>query len=150
MGVELTPNGTYGAAIPNIPRPIMKVVFGLLSTFIKLRGGRILDLITTGSKSGIAHRVPLSWFSDGDNAWLIVGSMGGAAKHPAWYFNMVRNPDKVWIEVDKDKIQVQGESLKGAAYDTAWNKIVAAAPNYGAYKGQTDRQIPVVRLTPKN
>jgi deazaflavin-dependent oxidoreductase (nitroreductase family) len=91
----------------------------------------------------------LGWFADGNNAWLIVASMGGAAKHPAWYFNLARNPDKVWIEVDKRKLQVQAESLKGAAYDNAWNQIVAETPTYGGYKEKTDRHIPVIRLTPK-
>jgi len=121
-----------------------------VNTIIKLRGGRILTLTTTGAKSGNEHSVPLGWFPDGDNAWLIVASAGGAAKHPAWYFNLARNPDKVWIEVDNRKLQVQAESLKDAAYDKAWNQIVAEAPNYGPYKEKTDRHIPVIRLTPKN
>lgn len=149
MGVELTPNGTYGPTLPNIPRPLQKVVFGLMNTFIRLQGGQILTLTTTGAKSGIERSVSLAWFPDGDNAWLIVASAAGAAKHPAWYFNLARNPDKVWIEVNNRKLQVQAESLKDAAYDKAWNAIVAKAPNYGGYKEKTDRHIPVIRLTPK-
>src|SRR4051812_1414465 len=107
MGVELTPSGTYGATMPNVPRPLQGLMFGLVSAFIKLRGGHILNLTTTGAKSGKERRVPLGWFPDGDNAWLIVGSAGGAAKHPAWVYNLARNPDKIWIEVDNRKIHVQ-------------------------------------------
>lgn len=31
--------------------------------------------------------------------------------------------------------------------DRAWARIVALAPGYGKYEQQTDREIPVVRLT---
>ena len=149
MSVEITPKGSYGATMPNLPRPLMPVMYGVINIFIKLQGGRILTLTTTGSKSGNEHSNPLGWFPDGDNAWLIVASNGGAAQHPAWYFNLARNPDKAWIQVDGRKIQVQSESLQGAAYDKAWNVIVAKAPTYAGYKTKTDRHIPVIRLTPK-
>src|SRR5258708_21049227 len=115
MGVELTANGTYGATMPNLPRPLQKVMFGLFNTMTKLSGGQILTLTTTGAKSGKEHRVALGWFPDGDNAWFIVASAGGAAKHPAWYYNLARNPNKVWIEFNSPKINVKPESLDGAA-----------------------------------
>jgi deazaflavin-dependent oxidoreductase (nitroreductase family) len=149
MSVEITPKGSYGATIPNFPRPLMKVVFGMMNTFIKLQGGHILTLTTTGAKSGKEHSVSLGWFPDGENAWLIVGSNSGEAQHPAWLFNLARNPDKVWIQVNGRKIQVQPESLQGAAYDKAWKQIVAKASNYAGYTTKTDRRIPVIRLTPK-
>lgn len=150
MGVELTPNGTYGQNMPMPPRFLRGIMYGLISFMLTRQGGHLLKLTTTGAKTGKEHTVPLGWFADGENAWLIVGSNGGAAKHPAWFYNLARNPDKTWIEIDNRKIPVQPESLKGAAYDKAWNEIAAVAPNYGAYKEKTDRLIPVIRLTPKN
>jgi hypothetical protein len=44
----------------------------------------------------------------------IVASAGGAARHPAWYFNLARNPDKVWIKVDGRTLQVQVDSCHPA------------------------------------
>ena len=149
MGVEITPHGSYGPTMPNIPRPLRRIMFGLVSLSLILKGAKILRLTTTGAKTGKEHTIPVRWFPDGNDAWLIVGSAGGAAKHPGWVFNLARNPDKVWIEVDKRKIQVQPQSLKDAAYDKEWNRIVTEAPSFGAYKEKTDRLIPIIRLTPK-
>ena len=151
MTVELTPKGTHGVNM-NVPRPMWKIIQGILSLAVRLRGGQLLSLITVGAKSGRTHTVPLGWFPDsaGGNAWLIVASYAGAARHPAWYVNMAKNPDKIWIEVDKRKLKVRAESLKGAEREAAWRRIVAAAPNYSGYQKQTDREIPIVRLRPES
>ena len=152
MPVDLTPKGTHGTNM-KMPRPMWKVIQGILSLMTRLRGGRLLSLITVGAKSGRTHTVPLGWFPDAapeTNAWLIVASYGGAARHPAWYVNMAKNPDKVWIEVDNRKVKVTGESLKGAEREAAWRRIVAVAPNYNTYQEKTDREIPVVRLRPES
>ena len=151
MTVELTPKGTHGVNLPKMPRAVWKVFQSFLSLAVRLRGGQLLSLTTVGAKSGRTHTVPLGWFPDsaGGNAWLIVASYAGAARHPAWYVNMAKNPDKIWVEVDKRKIKVRGESLKGAEREAAWQRIVAAAPNYREYQTKTDREIPVVRLRPE-
>jgi deazaflavin-dependent oxidoreductase (nitroreductase family) len=109
----------------------------------------LLALTTTGAKTGNQHTVQLRPFPAGDNAWLIVASFGGAAKHPAWFVNMAKNPDKVWAEIGSRKLKVRPVSLTGAERDKAWARIIAAAPSYAEYQGQTDREIPIVRLTPE-
>ena len=92
--------------------------------------------------------MPLSYFADGKDAWLVVASLGGAAQHPAWYFNMAKNPDQIWVTIKGRKRRVRAELLKGAERAAAWQRITAVAPNYKGYQEQTDREIPVVRLTP--
>lgn len=152
MSVELTPSGTRGFKVPTVPKllrkPLNGLLYALLNRAVRRRGGQLLALTTVGAKSGTAHTVPLSWFPDGDNAWLVVASYGGSARHPAWYINMAKHPDQVWIELGGRKIRVRPESLKGSAREQAWQQIVAVAPNYAQYQRQTDREIPVVRLTP--
>jgi len=118
----------------------------------RLSGRHLLSLITVGAKSGRMHTVPLGWFTDASgeaDVWLVVASYGGSARHPAWYVNMAKNPDKVWVEVDHRKAKVTADSLKGAEREAAWQRIVAAAPNYRAYQSKTDREIPIVRLRAK-
>ena len=78
----------------------------------------------------------------------MVASFGGTPKHPAWYVNMARNPDRIRVTLDGRTIRVRAESLAGAERAEAWNAIVAAAPGYAPYQSQTDREIPIVRLTP--
>ncbi|HUS17393.1 MAG TPA: nitroreductase/quinone reductase family protein [Chloroflexia bacterium] len=148
MSVELTPSGARGRNIPRLPRPVMKMVQLLLSIRVRMAGGRLLNLTTAGSRTGKLHTVPLSCFQDKNGAWLVVASFGGTAKHPAWYVNMAHHPDQVWMERGKQKTQVVAESLNGEERAAAWRHITAAWPGYLAYQEQTDREIPVVRLTP--
>ena len=146
MSVELTPRGTRGAKVPKLPQPLMKLLLPIGNTLLRLRGAKLLELTTTGARSGAPRTVTLGWFPDGEDAWLVVASYAGAAQHPAWYVNMAKHPDQVWITVGGRKIHVRPESLKGAERAEAWRRIVAQAPGYAGYETKTDREIPVVRL----
>jgi len=149
MTVELTPNGTRGTHMPQIPRvmrPLRKPIFGLVNFFMRLRGTKLLNLTTVGDRSGREHTVALGVFPYKNNDWLVVASYAGAARHPAWYVNMAKNPDKVWADLGKGRVKVEPESLKGAEREEAWRRIVSVAPGYGGYKEKTDREIPVIRL----
>src|SRR6202795_462807 len=64
-----------------------------------MMGFPVVLLTTKGAKSGQERTVTLGGFADGDDAWLIVASKSGAADHPAWFNNMVKNPDDIWLEV---------------------------------------------------
>src|SRR5262249_32668586 len=79
--------------------------------------------------------------------WLIVASLAGAPRHPAWFFNMAKNPSDIWLEVGTERFKVGGESLEGQERTEALARIAAIAPRYGTYQQKTDREIPVVRLT---
>jgi deazaflavin-dependent oxidoreductase (nitroreductase family) len=148
VSVELTPQGTRGAKMPKLARTMMRVMNGVVFHAMRLFGQRVLRLTTIGSKTGQSRTVTLGWFPDGASAWLVVASFAGVAKHPAWYVNMAKNPDKVWIELDGRRLKVRPESLKGDQRADAWRRITAAAPNYATYQVNTDREIPVIRLTP--
>jgi deazaflavin-dependent oxidoreductase (nitroreductase family) len=112
------------------------------------RSGRHALLITTvGARSGEQRVAFVARFDEGDGRWLIVGSVGGAAWNPAWVHNLAANPDKVWIEVGRDRFKVRPEILAGEERAAAWKRIVAEAPQFGSYEHKTDREIPVVRLT---
>ena len=107
----------------------------------------IVLLTTKGAKSGLERTVTLGGFADGDDAWLVVGSQGGAATHPAWFRNMVQHPDEIWLEVGSRKMKVRGDSLTGREREEALARIVKESKQYAGYEKKTDRQIPIVRLT---
>jgi deazaflavin-dependent oxidoreductase (nitroreductase family) len=86
-------------------------------------------------------------FPEGDDAWLIVASKGGAASHPAWFYNLAAHPDQVEVEVEGRKTAVTPQTLTGEERATAWQRITRERPNFASYETKTDRQIPVVRLT---
>src|SRR5260370_33676791 len=50
-----------------------------------------LILTTVGRKSGKERDTPLFYFIDGDR-FIIIGSNGGAPKHPIWWLNLQANP----------------------------------------------------------
>jgi deazaflavin-dependent oxidoreductase (nitroreductase family) len=154
MTVELTPSGTRGDRMPRPPGPLIGVVDALGAAAYRRFGERmriaglpLLLLTTYGAKSGARRRSMLGWLPEGDDSWLIYATAGGAARHPGWYFNLARNPDRVWIDVGKRHVKVRPESLKGVEREAAWRRVVEKSPRYGGYEQKTDRQIPVVRLT---
>ncbi len=146
MSVELTPNGTRGVNRPRMSGSVAKMFQGIAPFFMRLGGMSLLTLITTGAKSGKERSIVLGKFPGGENTWLITATNGGSARHPDWYYNLVKNPDKVWIQEGKQRIKVRPESLQGSEREAAWQRIVAAAPSYAGYQKQTDRQIPIIRL----
>jgi deazaflavin-dependent oxidoreductase (nitroreductase family) len=117
---------------------------------MRINGQPLILLTTIGAKSGERRQTLLNRFPDGQStrSWLVTATAGGSAAHPAWFINMARNPDKVWVEVDGREMRVRPESLNGVERDEAWRRIVELAPSFGPYAHTTDRQIPVVRLTP--
>jgi len=154
--VEIPPKGTRGAGMPAMPGWLMRGGLSIFMGAFRLSGGRmkmggvpLLILTTVGARSGHTRKVPLTWFPDSPAAAdrrLVVASLGGAANHPNWFYNLARNPDKVWIEVGKQKLKVRPETLTGAERDEAYRRVVAAYSGYGGYEQKTDRLIPVIRL----
>jgi deazaflavin-dependent oxidoreductase (nitroreductase family) len=78
-----------------------------------------------------------------------VASAAGAPKNPAWYYNIAAHPDKVHIETAGRKVAVTAEQLHGAARDEAWKQITTSAKRFAQYQQKTDRELPVIRLTPR-
>ena len=155
MAVELTPNGTYGARMPTLPRPLTNIAIRLNVAFFRLLGNRmrvqglpLLLLTTVGARTGQRRHTVLGGFDEGGGTWLIVASGAGSARHPAWYYNLAKHPDDVAIEIAGHTTRVRAESLRGTEREAAWQQVVARAPGYRPYATKTDREIPIIRLTP--
>ena len=146
---EIPPPGTRGTSLRGAP--IWHLVMGLFAGLYRLLGGRLIGrrlllLETIGARSGRQRTAMLFRFTEGDGRWLVIGSNAGAARHPAWFINLARNPDQFSVQVGRERVKVRPELLAGAERTEAWQRILAAAPGYGRYEGQTDREIPIVRL----
>jgi len=153
VAVELTPNGTRGQSMPPFPGPLV-ALFARINVLIyklfarrRFMGFKLLLLTTVGARTGTVRHATLGCFPEDDNTWLIIASAGGTARHPGWFFNLARNPDKASIEFEGRKTRVRPESLTGAARDAAWQRIIAEAPQYASYLEKTDREIPIIRLS---
>ncbi|MHB8395059.1 MAG: nitroreductase/quinone reductase family protein [Candidatus Dormibacteria bacterium] len=157
VGIEVPPRGTRGAGAPaffnRLFAPMMRLQIARYRRTKGLEqpsmmGFPAIVLTTIGARSGQRRTVPLGGFPDGLDAWLVVASAGGGARHPAWFLNMAKHPDQVWIEVGSRKLRVAGQSLHGQEREAALARIAEISPRYGHYQTKTDREIPIVRLRP--
>ncbi len=151
MSFNKTPGGTRGAWTPG-SNPVARFANKAMTRWHRRSGDRfggmdLLYLTTTGAKSGQQRQSTVARFADGDDAWLIVASAGGSARHPAWYHNIAAHPDQVWIEFGGQRTRVTPVQLEGEDRDRAWQRITASQPRYAGYETKTDRGIPVIRLT---
>ena len=108
-------------------------------------GDRLLLLTTRGAKSGRAHTTPLAYTRDGDK-YVIIASMGGAPRHPAWYHNLVAHPDAE-VEVGTERFKVHATPLpSGPERDRLYEAQAQLMPGFRSYQEKTTRIIPVVLL----
>jgi F420H(2)-dependent quinone reductase len=108
--------------------------------------GRLLILHTTGRRSGQRRKTPLSYTKDGDT-YIVIGSDGGSPHHPDWYLNIQDDPNAE-VDVNGRRSRVRAETVTGAERERLWRQAVASYGGYAGYQARTDRQIPVVRLSP--
>ena len=101
---------------------------------------------TTGARSGQLRRAVLGYLEDGPDAWLVIGSKGGAPRNPGWVHNIASNPSATIVTADGNRIPVRGERLEGLAEERAWARIATEAPEYVTYRSRTGRSIPIIRL----
>ena len=111
-------------------------------------GFSVVTLTMKGAKSGLQRTTQVNGFADGQNAWLVVASNAGARTNPAWFVNLVKNPDDIWLKVGRRNLKLRGELLTGAARLAALRRVAAMSPQYGEYQEQTDREIPIIGLRP--
>jgi deazaflavin-dependent oxidoreductase (nitroreductase family) len=101
---------------------------------------------TTGARSGLTRRAVLGYLEDGPDAWLVIGSKGGAPTNPAWVHNLATNPSATVVLADGERVPVRCQRLEGADEERAWDRIANEAPEYVTYRSRTHRSIPIIRL----
>ena len=113
----------------------------------KLGGGaHMLILTTIGRKSGQERSTPLFNFRDGEN-YVIIASNGGARAHPTWWLNLQANP-QAKIQLGPRVINVTAKTADAEERKRLWAIIDANYKNFVAYQKRTQREIPVVILSP--
>ena len=107
-------------------------------------GSPILLLTTTGRRTRQPRTWPLTYLPEGDRL-IIIASNGGQPNHPAWYLNLLANP-QVSIQLG-DRIRTMiAHPTEGEERARLWSRVVEEYPAYAEYQRKTDRQIPVVVL----
>lgn len=121
----------------------------------RLTGGRVAGrlghveqvlLTTTGRTTGRPRTTPLA-VTVVDDRLVLIASDGGADRDPGWYRNLVAHPDVV-VQRGVARRPLRARTASGAERAELWSAAVANYAGYAAYQRRTDRQIPVVVLTP--
>lgn len=112
----------------------------------ELNGMRVILLTSVGAQTGKIRKTPLMRVEH-NGEYAVVASMGGAPKHPTWYFNLVKNPH-VELQDGPQKADYTAREVTGDEKAQWWERAVAAYPPYAEYQQKTTRQIPVFVLSP--
>jgi deazaflavin-dependent oxidoreductase (nitroreductase family) len=112
----------------------------------ELNGRPVILLTTIGAKTGKVRKTPLMRVEH-NGEYAVVASLGGAPKHPVWYFNIKANP-RVELQDGAATSDYEAREVFGEEKAAWWERAVETWPDYAEYQKKTDRQIPVFVLTP--
>ncbi len=114
----------------------------------RMSGQSVLLLNTVGRKSGVPRTTPVNYYPDGER-YVLVASNWGKGSHPAWYLNLMQQ-GAATIQVKNRKLRVRAMPAEGEEYQRLWRYVTGLNDFYVRYQKQTQRQIPLVILTPEN
>jgi deazaflavin-dependent oxidoreductase (nitroreductase family) len=104
-----------------------------------------IRLTTTGRRSGKPRDVTLYGFDD-DDRLVVVGSLGGAARDPAWAHNLRAHP-RASVRRGKTESQVHAREVTDPDERARlWDLVTGAFPLYAQYQRKTTRTIPLFVL----
>jgi deazaflavin-dependent oxidoreductase (nitroreductase family) len=111
-----------------------------------LRGRPIVVLTSTGARTGMLRKTALMRVEH-DGRYAVVASLGGAPRHPVWYYNLKANPH-VELQDGDTKRDYLAREVEGEERAAWWDRAVEAWPDYAKYQTKTTRRIPVFVLEP--
>ncbi|MDN3029663.1 nitroreductase/quinone reductase family protein [Streptomyces sp. S.PB5] len=107
---------------------------------------QLVILTTTGARTGRTRQTPVIRVEH-EGRYAAVASKGGAPTHPAWYHNLVANPEVLLWDGAETK-PYRAREVHGAVRQEWWERAVRAWPSYEGYRSKTTRTIPVLVLEP--
>lgn len=136
---------------------IFKVANTVHRAVLSMSGGRIggdlmnmpvLELTTTGAKSGQKRTAMLTSPVQEGETLVIVASRGGDPQHPAWFHNLKANPD---VEVSMrggPKRPMRARVADPDERARLWPLVTKRYRGYEQYQQRATREIPLVLLEP--
>jgi deazaflavin-dependent oxidoreductase (nitroreductase family) len=136
---------------------MLKLANSLHRGLVRISGGRlgwtgagmpVVELTTTGRKSGQPRSVMLTSPLQEGSAMVVVASRGGDDQHPAWFLNLRDNPDVEVAMKGRPKQRMRARVADPEERARLWPKVIADHKNYAGYQTKTQREIPLVLLEP--
>jgi deazaflavin-dependent oxidoreductase (nitroreductase family) len=110
-------------------------------------GVPVLLLTTIGRKSGKEITTPLNYMEDGENV-VVVASLAGYDVYPHWWRNLEKNP-QASVQVNDRKWAVRARKTAGEERRQLWARLMNVLPLWGVFQQRTEREFPVVTLSPE-
>src|SRR5207247_11299250 len=118
MSFQKPPGGTRGARVPPsnaVTRALNRVAMSWhRRSGDKFEGQDLLYLTTVGAKTGQKRQTTVARFPEGEDAWLVVASVGGAAHHAAWYQTTAETQVQYWGALHETLLPVPPDTVDGA------------------------------------
>lgn len=125
-----------------------EALFTLRRGRLTFKGAPSTILLTTGRRSGEERRTPLLYLDVGDGRLVLVASNGGDDRTPAWVHNLRANPE-VHAVVGRQRLAYTARTATPEERAEWWPRAVAMYSGYASYQAKTEREIPLVVLTPR-
>ena len=107
----------------------------------------VLAITTKGRKSGEQRSSVVAYVREGDN-YMVIASNAGTDRPPAWWLNLQADPDAE-IDAEGERVAVRARRAEGEERERLWRRFVEENEDFEAYRGYTDRELPVVVLEPR-
>jgi deazaflavin-dependent oxidoreductase (nitroreductase family) len=143
--MRMKPKDAFYRVGTGIHRAIFDVTKGRI--FGKAFGMPLIELVTTGRRSGKERSTILSVPIVEGERLVLVASFGGDDRHPAWYLNLQANPEVRVTIAGSTRTMIARDAIEEEKVEL-WPRITSAFEGYARYQNRTDRQIPVVILEP--
>jgi deazaflavin-dependent oxidoreductase (nitroreductase family) len=144
--VERVPSDLFLKTANAMHRALLAVTFGRVGW----RAGPmpVLELTTTGRKSGKPRSVMLTSPVQEGDTWVIVASRGGDDHHPAWFLNLRDRPEVEVRRRGSSKERMRARVATAEERARLWPQVTSTYQGYAGYQEKTDREIPLVLLEP--
>jgi deazaflavin-dependent oxidoreductase (nitroreductase family) len=129
-----------------VHRAIQLVTFGKLGW--QAGSMPVVELTTTGRKSGQPRTVLLTSPVQEGDAYVVVASRGGDDQHPAWFLNLRDNPVVEVATGGQPRRPMRARIANADERARLWPEVTAEYKGYASYQTKTTREIPLVFLEP--
>jgi deazaflavin-dependent oxidoreductase (nitroreductase family) len=137
----------FSRTMHHIDRALFSVSGGRVYASAVLAGIPVVNLTTTGARSGAQHTMPVLALPDGDRLVMIASSWG-RAHHPAWYYNLRAHPQAV-VTTKSGARTFTARLAEGEERDTYWRRALGVYPGFASYERTAgNRRIGVFVLEP--
>ncbi len=69
------------------------------------------------------------------DGWAVFATHAGAPKHPAWFHNLVANPETI-IEIGTETVPVRARVAAGEERERIWARQKAFYPRFAKYEAR--------------